>query len=82
MTGGHYEFEPETVVRVPGILRIYWVEPGETPRRTHFTNMAAPRLVLLAQAVTAYMAAHPDAAREISPDPDPDNQTVPMPRRQ
>lgn len=82
MPGGHYEFEPETIVRVPGILRIYWVEPGEHPRRVHFTNMGAARMALLGQAINAYMAAHPDAAREPALSDDTDNQPVPMPRRQ
>jgi hypothetical protein len=79
---GHYEIEPETVTRVKGILRIYWVEPGKNaPARHHLWNMAAPRLDLLGQAITAYMAEHPEAADNGGPAPD-DDQSIPLPRRQ
>jgi hypothetical protein len=83
MTTGHYDIEPETVVRSPGILRIYWVDP-DTGSRSHLWNMAAGRLFLLGEAITAYEAAHPELAEPTpgGPAPDDNDQAIPLPRRQ
>jgi hypothetical protein len=76
MTAGHYDVEPETVVRAAGILRILWVD--ERGQRFHLWNMAAPRLALLGEAITGYMTEHPEAAEQPEDQPGAGDQPIPL----